>query len=251
MNKSQAISLDALWKSAVITDKFFDPSSNIGLPPLAQRYLVHAITAGKRLASSVRLAMHGEIKLQQKWYPFKAEEVICWQRGMIWRATTWMNGLPIWGADWVIDGIGETQWKILGLFPVVQACGDDITRSIVGRAQIESIWLPSVLCTPDIAWIELNDSQLQATFTTLGEPAKLTLTVDDQGLLTQLNFRRWGNPDGGKFAYVDFGGIVEQSGTFDGYTIPTCLRIGWYCGSSRFAAEGEFFRCIIDQAIYH
>ncbi|MHC5720684.1 MAG: hypothetical protein ACYTX0_53870 [Nostoc sp.] len=45
------------------------------------------------MASVVRLQMHGEIKLKN-WIPFKAEQVICWKRGLIWNATAWMNGLP-------------------------------------------------------------------------------------------------------------------------------------------------------------
>lgn len=73
--------------------------------------------------------MHGEIKLGKKWHPFKGEEVIDWSRGMIWRATTWMNGLPILGADRVVDGVGNMQWKILGLFPVMKASGFNAVKS--------------------------------------------------------------------------------------------------------------------------
>ncbi|GBE74174.1 MAG: hypothetical protein ACK4YL_09535 [Microcystis sp.] len=53
-----------------------------------------------------------------------------------------------------------------------------------------------------------------------------------------------------KSHYVDFGGIIEEEGTFCGYTIPTRLRIGWYFGTERFESEGEFFRVTIDDAIY-
>jgi magnesium-transporting ATPase (P-type) len=89
-----------------------------------------------------------------------------------------------------------------------------------------------------------------ANFTSLGEPAKLTLTVGEQGILENFKFDRWGNPEGKEFHYVDFGGIVEQSHTFDGYMIPTRIRAGWYFGSERFESDGEFFRCTIDKAIY-
>ena len=52
---------------------------------------------------------------------------------------------------------------------------------------------------------------------------------------------RWGNPDGSRFRYVDFGALIEEENTFQGYTIPTRLRIGWYIGTDRFDSEGEFF----------
>lgn len=250
MTEQQEVSLNDLWKSASIGNKVFDPELLTDLPDPARRYLECAIAPGTLLASAVRFWMHGEIKLGKKWHSFKGEEVIYWSRGMIWRATTWMNGLPILGADRIVDGVGESQWKILGLFPVVQASGADITRSSVGRVQVESMLLPSVLCNPDISWMELNSSQVQANFTALGEPAKLTLTINDQGMLEQANIDRWNNPEGEAFHYVDFGGIVEESSTFGGYTIPTRLRVGWYFRSDRFESEGEFFRCTIDKAIY-
>ena len=69
-----------------------------GLPGTARRYLEHAIVAGTPLASAVRLHMHGEIKLG-RWLRFTAEEVISWPRGMVWRATVRVRGVPISGWD--------------------------------------------------------------------------------------------------------------------------------------------------------
>jgi hypothetical protein len=248
--KPKPISIEDLWRSPPTDDRRFNPELLTDLPPTARRYLERAIAPGTPLATAVRLWMHGDIKLGQKWHPFKGEEVICWNRGLIWRATTWMNGLPIWGADRVVDGVGDMQWKMLGLFPVIQASGEDITRSGVGRVQGEAVWLPSVFCSPDVSWTDLNSATVQANFTALGEPANLALTLCDSGTLERVKFPRWGNPDGGEHHYVDFGGIVEESGTFAGYTIPTRLRLGWFFGSDRFESEGEFFRCTIDKAIY-
>jgi hypothetical protein len=241
---TKQISLDALWDSATSQDRIFHLDNFTHLPEAARRYLEHAIAPGTQLASAVRLWMHGEMKLGKHWHSFKAEEVICRDRGMIWQATTEMNGLPILGEDRIVDGVGNASWN------TIQRGGEDITRSCVGRVQAESIWLPSVLCNPDIIWTELSASQVQATFTALGEPAKITLTVSSQGVLEQIKVDRWGSLEGEAFHYSDFGGMVEDSGTFDGYTIPTRLRIGWFFGSERFESEGESFHCTIDNAIY-
>ncbi len=102
--------------------------------------------------------------------------------------------------------------------------------------------------TPPAVVVEA--SSIQVNFTALGEPAKLTLAINHQGILERMKIHRWGNPEGGDFHYVDFGGIIDESGTFDGYTIPTRLSVGWYIGSERFESEGEFFHCMIDKAIY-
>ncbi len=249
-NESKEVSLDKLWESAPISTQIFNPVALTHLPPAARRYLEHAVAPGAKLASAVRLWMHGEIKLGNKWHHFKGEEAICWQRGMIWRATTWMQGLPIWGADRVSDGASDVEWKILGLFPVMQASGADVTRSGAGRMQGESVWLPSVLCSPDLVWTEMDASHVRANFTALGEQAELVLTVDRSGGLERIKFLRWGNPEGGEHHYVDFGGEVLAEQRFGNYTIPTRLNLGWFFDSERFKSEGEFFRCTIDNAIY-
>jgi hypothetical protein len=250
---TKSISLDALWDSAIPTELVFN-SDKLAHLPAAKLYLEHAIAPGTKIASAVRLKMHGEIKLK-KWIPFTAEQVICWEHGLIWTATAWMNGfLPIVGSDCIIDGIGGMQWKLLGLFPVMTASGTDLTRSAIGRLQTESVWLPSVFYGDDVSWTstELSDldSNLHSSFVVQGDRAELDFTMDRSGRLKTTKLPRWGNPEGAEFHYVDFGGILEEEGTFGGYTIPTRLRAGWYFGSKRFESEGEFFRATIDDAIY-
>jgi hypothetical protein len=63
-------------------------------------------------------------------------------------------------------------------------------------------------------------------------------------------YARWGNPDGGLFRYENFGGVMEAEAAFQGYTIPTRMRMGWYFGTDRFEREGEFIRIVIDDAHY-
>jgi hypothetical protein len=254
INKTKEVSLDELWGSVAVSEEIFHPESLTHLPETARRYLEHAIAPGTKLAAAVRLKMHGEIKLK-KWIPFTAEQVICWEHGLIWSATAWMDGfMPIVGSDRIIDGIGAMQWKLFGVFPVMTANGVDITRSSIGRLQSESVCLPSVFCGDNVSWTstELSplDSHLHSSFVVQGERAELDFTIDRTGRLKTFKLPRWGNPDGAEFRDLDFGGILEEDRTFCGYTIPTRLRIGWYFGTERFEPEGEFFRCTIDRAIY-
>jgi hypothetical protein len=245
---NRQISLDALWKSTRSQNLTFQPSQIANFPEMARRYLEHAIAPNTPLATAVRLQMHGEIKLK-KWYPFSAEQVIHGDRGMIWQATVRMNGIPIKGSDRLIDSEGAMQWKILGLIPMMTASGADITRSAIGRVQAESLWLPSIFCNPDVSWTA-TDASLQIGLSTYGKPVELTFGVNHLGQPQTVTLQRWGNPEGTEFHAADFGGIVEQEGTFGGYTIPTHLRIGWYYGSDRFESEGEFFRVTVDEASY-
>src|SRR3569832_2760332 len=144
-------SLDELWRTAPAPYALFDVARIAHLPLGARRYLTHAIVPGTPLANAVRLRMHGEIKLRG-WYPFTAEQVIRWDRGMIWRATVEVYGLPIRGGDSVLDGEGAMRWRLFGLVPIITAEGADITRSAAGRALVVLFWLSSVLCVVVVWW---------------------------------------------------------------------------------------------------
>jgi hypothetical protein len=62
-------------------------------------------------------------------------------------------------------------------------------------------------------------------------------------------FDRWGDPNNrGSWAYYPFGFEATAYATFDGVTIPSSGRAGWFYGTDRWN-EGEFFRCEITD--YH
>lgn len=249
--QSSFAALDDLWDSASSSNQFFNPVSldSHAVPEPARRYLEHAIAPGTRLASAVRLRMHGEFRLKQ-WYPFTAEQVIRTDGEMLWKATVRIHGLPVSGSDQLIRGNGAMQWKLLGLFPLINASGPDVTRSAIGRIAGESVWLPSLLSRDDVSWTAPNAAQAHASLTLLGERTELTLAVADNGTLQSIQYRRWGNPEGGVFHRVAFGGVVEEERTFGGYTIPSRLRVGWHFGTPRFEPEGEFFRVTVDEATF-
>lgn len=246
---ADAIDLDAFWESAPTAQGTFRPDLLSDMPEPARRYLTHALAPGTPLAQSVRLSMHGTIKLGT-WRSFEAEQVIRWDRGMIWQATVRMMGMPVYGSDRLVDGVGTQRWKLLGLIPVMTASGSDIARSTAGRMAAETVWLPSVLARDDVTWTAVDANRARAVFTVQGEPVELTLTIDGDGRLEAVTLPRWGEPGDGPFREEPFGGRVEAERTIGGVTVPTRLRIGWYPGTERFAEEGEFFRVTVDTVTY-
>src|ERR1043165_3589891 len=207
------LSIDELWNSVRKDGETFDPAMPTGRPQGARKYLVHAIGVGTLLATAVRLRMHGSIKLKS-WYPFQAEEVIHWGRGLIWQAKVKMRGLTILGGDSFVDNRAEMRWKLFGILPLVYASGPDITRSAAGRMNVEAIWLPSVLTHHHVQWNENDLLHPQARFSAHGETAELDYEIAENGRLVSVNMARWGNPGGAKFAYYSCGGIAQEEGTF-------------------------------------
>ena len=193
--------------------------------------------------------MHGEIRLGG-WRRFTAEEVISWGAGMIWRARIRMGWKSITGSDSFLHGHGLTQWKLFGLLPFFNASGPDIDRSAAGRVNIESLWLPSVLCREGVQWSAESDSHLHAAFNAHGADADIDLCIYEGGGLRSFQMPRWGNPEGGEFRALPFGGLVVEEANFDGYTVPVRARIGWNPGTSEFDRGGEFFRATLDSIQY-
>jgi hypothetical protein len=239
-----------LWASTPPAATVFDPAQLNELPAPAQSYLRHIVAADAPLATAIRLRMHGEIKLK-KWFLFTTEQIIAWERGMIWQATVGMGWISIRGSVSLVAGQGRMRWRIFGIIPLVDLAGPDVTRAAAGRTNIESVWLPTVLCRSEVAWSVVDDQRMVARFTAHSEPVEITYRLDSNGLLQSLSSQRWGNPGSDVFDWEDFGGIVEEQKCFDGYTIPTQMRIDWYFGSDRFATEGEFFRVHVDAAEFH
>lgn len=242
-------SLEELWASTPPPSGPGDDEVLAGLPPTARRYLTHAIASGTPMAAAVRLRMHGEIRLG-RWFRFRAEEVIRWDRGMIWRAVVRVHGVPVRGFDRLVDGRAQLRWRLLGLVPLVAAAGPDVARSAAGRLAAESVWLPSALRGTAVSWTAPEAAHARATLPVPGEIATLDLTIGDDGGLRRLALVRWGNPGGGPFRALPFGGIVQEERTFGGYTIPSRLRIGWHIDGDRFEDDGEFFRVTVDEARY-
>lgn len=250
------ISLDSLWNSSQQTSaRLFSWRHTTRVPEPARRFLEHAIAPRTPLASAVRLHMHGKIKLG-RWLPFRAEQVIRYDGNMIWTATVSPMepfGIPLFrGFDQLIEGAGEMRWKLFGLIPAIRATGADMTRSAAGRVQVESVWLPSILCGDDISWNSIDPSHAAATLAVAGVTSPVDFRLDEHGRLLTVRVSRWGNPppDTKHFRMLDFGGVLEDETTFAGYTIPSRVRVGWYFGSPQFEAIGEFFRATIDDALF-
>lgn len=230
----------------------FRPDAVAGLPAAARRYFEHAIAPGTPLASAVRLEMHGTIRLKNSWDPFEAEQVLRVHRGFVWRATIKMHGLPVMGSDRWVDGEGRVRWKLLGILPIANESGPAVGRSAAGRASIEGVFLPPALLAESLSWEEVDAGHAAARVRLGDEVSRIELAAGVDGALEEASMLRWGTPDGvgTDFRLAPFGCIVEAERTFEGFTIPSEVRVGWHFGTDRFEEEGEFFRCVIDEATF-
>jgi hypothetical protein len=210
-----------------------------GLPDPARRHLAQAIAPGTPLATSARLRMRGRIKVG-RWLPFRARQVESPHHGFVWAARA--AGV-ITGSDRYVDGAGGMDWRLAGLVTLAHGEGPDVSRSAAGRAGAEAIWVPTALLPRfGVTWAAAGADQVTVRHL-VGETAvEAHYRLDAGGRVVSLVFDRWGDPDrSGTFAWHPFGGEITGYRTFDGVTIPSAGRVGWFFGTDRWPG-GEFFR---------
>jgi hypothetical protein len=222
-----------------------------GLPEPAQRYLLHAIKPGTRIARSVELRAEGRLRLSPKqgWMRLDCEETIEQERGFLWKARVG-GAMRISGFDRYTDGEGEMRWRLWGLVPVMSAMGEDITRSARGRFAGELIFLPGALLPRQgVSWTAEGNDAACASVEIDGERIELHLAIDGEGRLKRLDMRRWGNyglPKG-RWAHIPYAAVSGGEREFEGYSIPDRISVAWW---ARTVREFEYFEGRVASAAY-
>ena len=209
-----------------------------GLPDPVRRYFEAAVVQGTPLATSAHLRMVGSIKLGERWAPFRARQIEAPHHGFAWSARA---GLIV-GSDRYADGHGAMNWRVLGLVRVMHADGPDISRSAAGRVGAEAVWVPTALLPRFGVTSATDPHHVTASYRLDEVDIELHYTLGDDARVRSVVFDRWGDPDNtGTWGKHSFGFEVTGHSTFEGVTIPSSGRAGWFYGTDRWV-EGEFFR---------
>jgi hypothetical protein len=227
----------------------FDAAAVGGLPEPVRRWLLHAVPEGTPLADSVRLVMHGEIRIG-RWAPFTAVQRLSVDDGFVWAATARPLGLPVVGFDRWTRGTGEMRWRLLGAVPMITAAGEDVTRSAAGRHAGELlVSLPTAALSPAVTWRPLDSVRAVAAVRAGTTRHEVTVGVGPDGALTEVVMDRWGPVGRGSFGLQRFGATVDGEVLVDGVRIPRRITAGWHYGTERWP-EGQFIRWTVDDVRY-
>ncbi len=230
----------------------FDESMVEGLPEIARRYFKHAIEPGTLLYTSVRLEMSGTFLLGDKssyrTYSMTARQMLTPPSEFVWIPSMQSGMMQISGSDALVQGKSWTRFWINGLVPVVnQMASPDLNRSALTRAAMEAIWVPaSLLPGTGVTWEQTGPDTARLTFPTGIEPIDLTLGAS--GNVLNIATLRWSdaNPDK-TFQLQPFGGTMLAETTFEGFTIPTDIRVGNHFGTGNYL---PFFQAHVTLAQY-
>lgn len=209
-----------------------------GLPEPVQRYLRHALPSAGPLSAVVRLQLRQEIKSRKTEVESRAHvlEVEQWlsRHGSVGEGVL-RRGVGRHATFWYLDGKGAGRETALG-YPVISNTGPHSVKVLQRRFLHELIWHPSALL-PDqgVAWTVLDDGRIRAELSLDGEKAAIDLEIGPDGRLLEAVSRRWASVGtGGVFTDIPFGLVVDEERGFQGYTIPSKVRGGFWYGTDRY-----------------
>ncbi|WP_051631091.1 DUF6544 family protein [Afifella pfennigii] len=232
----------------------FDPAMIADLPEPARRYLSYAIAPGTPLLTTVELRMVGTFVLgepaRHRILAMEARQVLSPPHGFVWMPDIGSKIIRIWGSDGYTAGRAWTRFWLWGVIPVARLAGrGDLALSAAGRAVMEAIWAPASLLPQNGAcWQRAGEDAARVSFKVAGRELVATLTLSGEGRPVGISAMRWSNANPqGAFRWQPFGGSIEETGTFDGYTIPTRIEVGNHYGTKSYF---PFFRAAIVEARY-
>ena len=237
VKQNLATSPDATAPLAESRPTAFTPDLVADLPEPARRYLLHAVASGTPLAPAIQLEMSGSMTPMPGADPvtLQAVEVIAPRRGFVWTARARMFGVPVRVRDHYFEAEGGVGVDLLGLVPLpFSGDAEDLARSARGRLVGEAVWCPTALVGPGVTWEAVDDDRARFTLLVDGEAVAVTIRVGGDGALQDVTLDRWGDVDVPEHRPIPYGFAVEAEATFEGVTIPTRLRGGWWYGTDRF-----------------
>lgn len=245
MGRSDAIAAQLALPPEDLT---FSEELVTGQPEPVRRFFMHAIAPGTPLARSVRLEQTGTMKPNPRAGRFQiiAEETLAPPFGLVWQARTKMGPLPFRIVDTHFEGKGSLRGTVLGI-PVLRASGLDVSRSSRHRVIAESLWVPSALLPHrGVVWTAETDTTIQARLTIDEETVDVRLSLHPNGAVREVSMQRHGNVGIPDWSLIPYGFATESESVFEGYTIASKVRGGWWYGTDRYQPEAASFFSIRD-----
>lgn len=211
------------WRAldASALDQTFSEDLVADLPEPAQRYFRRAIKPGTPLASSVRLQLRERRRVisQASYEDSSATGIISPHRGFVWEG----RRRSPWGfvarATASLDGERYERELFLGLVPLSSLPATS-SQSLETQRLVAILLCPTALLPlnepgrHDLQWEPLDATSARVLINDEGQRRSLELTIDEDGRLQRVSVPS-----------MRLQATIVKDGAFDGYTIPTYMRI--------------------------
>ncbi|WGH78561.1 DUF6544 family protein [Jannaschia ovalis] len=224
----------------------FHPAMLDGLPAPARRFFRFAIAPGTPLRIAATIEMGGTLSLgprdDARDQPMTARQILAPPHGFLWQVETG-GAMRLTGSDALGAGTSSTRFRLLSALPVVRVAGDpNHFRSAFGRMVGEGLfWTPAAFLPQAqsgwdaLAWEAVDGDTARVVVAKYGLEQAAEITVDPEGRLLRVVFRRWSNENAARrYRLQPFGGDVSGFARFDGFGLPTRVTGGNHYGTELY-----------------
>jgi hypothetical protein len=240
MKKRVRREVDELFKKekdAVIARKVTEKDLD-GLPEPVVRYLRYTQIIGKERARTVRLKQRGFFRTNpdQKWMQLKAEEYFTVDPpGFLWygkiRMFPFINVAAI---DKFSNGEGRLVVKMLSVFKVADAKGEEYDKAELVRYLNEMIWFPSAFLSEYIHWEPRSSDSARVTITVGGLTASAEVYFNPEGQITNFVAERYMDISGGMIL-KKWSTPLQEYAEINGIVVPVKGEGVWKLSSGDFS----------------
>lgn len=201
------------------------------LPAPVKKWLEVSGAIGREKAKTIWLKQEFLMKLkpqQKKWHQASAQQLFSTQNpSFIWAVK--LKLLPLLyvsGRDKFINGKGEMQMKLNGIFNLGKETGKKMDEGTLQRYLGEIVWFPSASVSSHIRWEAVDDYTVKATMNYKGTTGSGVFYFTKDGYLDKfVALRYMGNaPDAKRYEWVI---EAKEHAQWNGITIPSKLKATW------------------------
>lgn len=208
----------------IITEADIQP-----LPQVVRRYLNYVGVIGKPRVTSMRAVLAGEMREKGKdYFPFTAEQYNFYDEPTrLFFMKAQMFGMTVPGYHRYINGKAMMDVRLFGLFSAVKHAGDvmDVAETVTLFNDM-CLLAPATLIDERIAWQNIDDVTVKATFTNHGLSINAILYFNTEGqLINFVSEDRWAVAD---MKQYPFSTPVSNYRNLNGYNLPTYGEAIWH-----------------------
>ncbi|MBO8172829.1 MAG: hypothetical protein H0Z33_13200 [Bacillaceae bacterium] len=209
------------------------------LPEPVQTWLKASQVVGKEYIRTIRLKQKGMLRTapDKNWMPFTAEQYFTTQPpAFLWKARVkFAPFLFITGKDKYVQGRGNMRIKLLSLFTLANARGDEMDQGTMIRYLGEITWFPTAALSNYVEWESIDSHSAKATMHYGGVTASGIFTFDNQGKIHKFTAERYMERKG-TYSLETWSTKVDQYKEFGGFRIPARAEVTWHLDSGDFTS---------------
>lgn len=204
------------------------------LPSSVQKYLRYVGVLGEPKTRNFYAEFEGQMRDTKKEFSFISEQFNFFKEpARLFFIRGKMFGITIPGYHKYMKQEARMDVKLFGLIPVVKANSDVMFKSETVTTFAElCYYAPSLLLEKNIVWDEIDNLTVKTTFTNQNITIPATLYFNEVGQL--INFISDDRTDVSDMKQYRFSVPVSEYKTFEGYTIPTVIKLVWHYPDGEF-----------------